>query len=804
MIIHEATSRQQINHQPPDLPLVGDDQSLGMKLSEFLTPFFPFIYEKINLRTFGPKSCPEGDSRFTARTLEVTREGFECDEQLIEQLIELNKTRGLYFVVNSGGNDAASITRGNAWFAEIDDRPVAEQHKLFDALPLRPSIRLETKKSVHAYWLPDKSQNVADWSDMQLRMIARLKSDPSIKDASRVMRLPFLNHVEYTDGTLFFKPIELIEFDGERRYSLDEMRDAFPSVPEPKKKVYQSDHTQVGDDGKYSTWESLSAAAKQRIIDRGIRNSKGNYEMTCPAHNGKSATSLFHNPIIGAVNCRAGCTYNDVLVALGLPAFPVEQPRIHFGSKPISDDPPIEDADDADGGENGEREEFHNTDMGNGYRFARRHGRDARYNKTADKWLTWTGERWLEDNAGEVMRRAKETAISIYAEAAYATDEERRKALAKWAAQSESDSRLRAMLHLAQSELPIQIEAFDVDPYLFNCESGTIDLRTGQFRKHRRSDFLTKLSPVAYDLEAQPTRWLSFLDRIFEGDASLIRFIQKSIGYSLTGDTSEQCLFIAHGTGANGKSVFLKTIGALMADYGQQVQPQTLMVKSHQAVNNDIAILRGARFLSAIETDEGQKLAEGTIKQITGGDKVRARFLFQESFEFVPQFKIWLAANHKPEVRGTDHAIWRRIRLVPFNVTIPKAEQNPHLDAELKEELPGILAWAIEGCLLWQREGLGEPEAVTRATSEYREQMDTFGDFLTEKCVTGDNYQASRVEIYNAYETWCMKNGEKVKPAKWLASQLRDRGFEEGRTSSNRFWKKIGLIRQDDGGRGEF
>ena len=222
MSIHETARQREVNHQPPpDIHLVEDEKSLGVKLSEFLTPFFPFVCEKINLRAFGPKSPPKGDARFSARVLEVTREKFECDELLIKQLITLNKTRGLYFVVNAGGNDDESITRCNAYFAEIDDRPLAEQHSLFDALPLRPSIRLETKKSVHAYWFPDVRQSVADWSDMQLRMIAKLKSDPSISNASRVMRLPYFNHVEYNDGELYFKPIELIEFDGERRYTLE-------------------------------------------------------------------------------------------------------------------------------------------------------------------------------------------------------------------------------------------------------------------------------------------------------------------------------------------------------------------------------------------------------------------------------------------------------------------------------------------------------------------------------------------------------------------------------------------------------
>jgi putative DNA primase/helicase len=449
-------------------------------------------------------------------------------------------------------------------------------------------------------------------------------------------------------------------------------------------------------------------------------------------------------------------------------------------------------------------EELRCSDMGNGYRFARRHRLNVRYNYVSGKWYVFDGRRWLEDDSGEVYRLAKETAINILIEAAHTENEDRRKALAKWASVSEGDSKLRAMLHMAESELPVKLEVFDADPMLFNCANGTIDLRTGSLRPHRREDMLTKLSPVAYDVEAQPVRWLAFLDRVFAGDQQLIKFIQKAVGYSLAGDTSEQCLFINYGTGANGKSVFLKTIAALVGDYGQQVQTSTLMIKQHQGVNNDVATLRGARFLAATETDDGQKLAESTVKQLTGGDKVRARFLFQESFEFTPQFKIWLAANHKPEIRGNDHAIWRRIRLVPFNVTIPKAEQNPHLDAELKEELPGVLAWAVEGCLRWQREGLGEPEAVTKATADYREEQDAIAGFLSEKCVVGEHYQVTAKEIYYAYKTWCISNGEEALSAKWLGLQLRARGFLPDQDRKNRFYRGIGLIRDSNNDEVEF
>jgi putative DNA primase/helicase len=309
----------------------------------------------------------------------------------------------------------------------------------------------------------------------------------------------------------------------------------------------------------------------------------------------------------------------------------------------------------------------------------------------------------------------------------------------------------------------------------------------------------TKFSPVIYDPNATAPKWTAFLDRIFAGDESLIKFVQRAAGYSLTGDVSEQCLFILHGTGENGKSVFLKTIAALVADYGQATRTETLMVKRHVGVSNDIACLRGARFISAVETNDGQRLAESTVKQMTGGDKIRARFLFKEEFEFSPQFKIWLAVNHKPEIRGTDHAIWRRIRLIPFGITIPEHERNAHLDDELQDELPGIFAWAVRGCMAWQREGLGVTEAVTKATEAYRSEMDSLSEFLDDHCVIGDNYQATVIEIYNRYETWCLSNGEQAQGAKWLRTQLIERGIKPARDNQRRFWKGIGLIRDTEG-----
>ncbi len=426
-------------------------------------------------------------------------------------------------------------------------------------------------------------------------------------------------------------------------------------------------------------------------------------------------------------------------------------------------------------------EGFNLTDLGNSERLVAQHGRDLRYCYKWGKWLVWTGARWERDDAGEVYRRAKETVRSIYLEAAAAEDDGRRKELAKHATRSEAEARIRAMLELAKSAVPVSPDELDADPWKLNCLNGTVDLvGSGELQEHRREDLLTKLAPVEYDPEASAPAWDAFLKRVLPGE-DLRRFLQRAVGYSLTGDTSEQCMFINHGAGANGKSTSQEALAAALGDYAVRTPTEMLLAKRAGGIPNDVARLKGARFVAASESEEGRRLAESLVKDLTGQDTISARFMRSEWFDFRPTHKLWLSTNHKPEIRGTDNAIWRRIRLVPWAETIPPEEQDKRLLAKLRKELPGILAWAVRGCLEWQREGLLEPDEVRAATGEYRAEMDVLGGFLKDCCEQGPQTRAYARELYKTYVWWCEENNERAESQRKFGGRLKERGYTSRR-----------------------
>jgi putative DNA primase/helicase len=444
---------------------------------------------------------------------------------------------------------------------------------------------------------------------------------------------------------------------------------------------------------------------------------------------------------------------------------------------------------------------FNLTDIGNAERLAHYYRDKILYCHVWKKWLVWDGIKWADDDSGYLKILAKKTVRKIFEEARFVEDDSKRQAIARHALSSESNGRIKAMVSLAQSELPIKPDVFDKNKYFLNVKNGTIDLKTGILHPHKKENYITKVAPVVYDKNAECPEWERFLDRILDGNENLISFMQRAVGYSLSGDVSEQCLFIFWGAGANGKSTFLRTIGTLMGDYSQHAATETILLKKGGGIPNDLARMKGARFVTCSEAEAEHKLAENLIKQMTGDDLISARFLHQEWFEFEPEYKLFLGTNNRPIIKGDEHAIWRRIRLVPFNVIIPEEEKDLHLLEKLKNEMSGILNWALKGAMAWQEDGLGTPPEVIEATNEYRTDMDLIGEFINECCIQGPDVKVPSKNLYLAYSNWCENSGEYQLKQNWFGRKLREKGFENKPLGSKRarYWLGIDLMDKDLG-----
>lgn len=443
------------------------------------------------------------------------------------------------------------------------------------------------------------------------------------------------------------------------------------------------------------------------------------------------------------------------------------------------------------------------TDLGNSERFVQEHASVVRYVGSWEKWLTWTGTHWSLDLVGGAESFAKETVRGMLAEAGkehaaavdaatradgddellqVAKERQRRSASTiDWALESHNASRIRSMVSLARSarELAVTHTDLNTDPWALNCANGTVDLRTGKLRPHNPRDLITKLAPVDFDPKGTCPTWDAFLLRAMGGSNELVSFLQRMIGYSLTGVIREHVLGFLFGGGANGKSTFINTMHALMGDFAQRAPRGLLMRSRGERHETELTTLFGARFVSCAEIDETASFDEAQTKDLTGGDPISARRMRENHWTFLPTHKLFLAGNHKPRVRGSDEGIWRRIRLVPWTVTIPAAERDGELPEKLRAELPGILAWAVRGVLEWQRTGLGEPSAVLDATASYREESDPLREFFTLHCTFGPEETITRKQLRFAYEEYCKDNGAEPIGARRFAEGLRSRGVTE-------------------------
>jgi putative DNA primase/helicase len=416
------------------------------------------------------------------------------------------------------------------------------------------------------------------------------------------------------------------------------------------------------------------------------------------------------------------------------------------------------------------------TDVGNAERVARRHGQDLRWCDAWGSWLAWTGARWERDQRGEVTRRVIDTIRQLGAEAAETRDEGRRRALLAHALKSESAGKIEAAAKLLRAQTGISVvpTELDADPWLANAPNGCIDLRTGGLRRARREDLCTKMVGADYEPAAQAPTWEAFLERV-QPDPDVRAFLQRMVGYSLTGVIREHVLPIHWGSGGNGKGTFTETILKALGDYARQMPTEILLSRNGDPHPTERASLFGVRFASASELPKGRGLNENLVKQLTGGDTISARFMNRDFFEFEPTHKLWVSTNNKPSIKETSNGIWRRVLLVPwaFTATTPDTE----LPAKLRAELPGVLRWIVEGCVAWQERGLDPPDSVRAATQEFRDECNVVEQFLIERCTTAPEYPGKAVKenataLYKAYGSWCEERGAKPETLTAFGLQL--------------------------------
>lgn len=445
-------------------------------------------------------------------------------------------------------------------------------------------------------------------------------------------------------------------------------------------------------------------------------------------------------------------------------------------------------------------------DTGNADRFIDRYGELYKYSYTKKNFYVYDGAKWREDTAGSIRTLIDKLVEDLKNEKLVVPDdlkgEEEEKIqseFAKFRKKTRGTTAKKNIVDELKHRRPIQQDEFDKDDMLLNILDGYLNLTSGEHKKHDIKKMFSLQANTEYSEKMEPTVWLSFLDDIFAGDKDVIKFIQKALGYSLTGSIREQVMFILHGKGRNGKSIFVETISEILGDYSSNIQADSLMVKQNKgAANSDIARLNNVRFVTSSEPNEGFRFDEGLVKQLTGGDKITARFLYGTEFEYTPNFKIWISTNHKPIIRGTDDGIWRRLMLIPFDVKIPDYKVDKDLKYKLLRESPAILNWMVEGTYLWMKEGLTIPEKIANASKDYRTEMDVLEHFIEDTCRRNENSTANAKELFEAYKKWADESGEYKMNKNQFGKKMKEK-FEAKRTKYGIVYKDLEIIQHFPG-----
>lgn len=439
---------------------------------------------------------------------------------------------------------------------------------------------------------------------------------------------------------------------------------------------------------------------------------------------------------------------------------------------------------------------FPPTDQGNADRFLVAYSREVRHAHELG-WFYWNSKQWARDMGEKnVIHYAGELIQIINKELLEAEDKAHVKVLNRTREMLSSYNSRKNALALAKASPTISLtpDAFDSSRFFFNLNNGVLNLETLELKSHNPDMLLTKISPINYDPESTSPMFSSFVDEITCGDKTLAKWLQVYFGYAMTADVREQLFAVFYGSGGNGKSVLVNVVSTIMGQYTLETPVESIMYKNQQqGASNDIARIKGARLVTCRESDQGQSLAESLIKSLTGGDKITARFLHKEFFEFRPVAKWILFTNHKPTIRGTDEGIWRRVKLVPFSYRVPEEKKDKLLEARLLEEASGILNWLVEGCQMWLKDGFPECPAIDNATAEYKNDEDRIGEFVRESVVIDDSLEVSASDLYKAYRSFCEEVGDRPVSSRNFPKKMEEKGYYKKRTNLGNFWQGIGL-----------